>query len=481
VCCAIVGLAVALGTPDASAQEDDPLVFIATRIELAYAADHPRHPDLDDIRATTSVTLVEVDNVLYAPGEAPEPERWQSTRERTLALDELGLTFVAHLDASAVRAISRAIVRAFADRGIGAVRVGPDPEQIDATGDDMRFGTMGPLRMIVRTGRITDLRTVGVGDRLPEDAIDHPAHERFRERSPVRPAGEEDAGEARRDLLFAEDLDDFLARINRHRGRFARAVVRRDETPDGDLALDLVISEAKPWTIYAQLSDTGTEATGDLRYRLGLIHNQLTGNDDTLSISYVRGELDTDPDFEALVGSYEAPVGSSERFRWRVFGSWSEFSAAELGQREDAFLGETGVVGAELIANIAQFDELFLDLEAGFRYEDIQTENRPALLSGSESLLIGRVGLTAEKFTLTDELVASLGVEFADASLTGADELGLTLLGRIDPAEEWAILTFDGSYSFYLEPLIDRAGWQDPTTPESSTLAHEIALRASGQ
>ena len=57
----------------------------------------------------------------------------------------------------------------------------------------------------------------------------------------------------------------------------------------------------------------------------------------------------------------------------------------------------------------------------------------------------------------------------------------LTLLGRIDPTERWARMNWSANLSTFLEPLLDPVGWADPSTPESSTLAHEIALRFSGQ
>jgi len=468
----------------AGQDEDERLIFMVTRLELAYADPHPRHPNLEEIAERAEVTLVEVERVLYAPDAAPDPPPGRTPRVREISVGEIGVLFLARLDASAVAAVSRGIVRAFEEVGIGGVQVAPDPGQIGPGGEDLRRSRADPLRLIIRTARVTSLRTVAVGDRLPEGAVNHPAHEAFRERSPVQPHEAEDedaADEERKDLLFTDQLDRFLARIGRHPGRFARANVRPDEEPGGDLALDLAISEAKPWLVFAQVSDTGTEATGDLRYRFGFIHNQLTGSDDTLSVSYVTSDFSFDADFEAIAGSYEAPVGDAERLRWRAFGSWSEFSAAELGRDEDAFLGETVVGGGSFIANVAQFDDLFIDVEAGGRFESIETTNRPAFISGSEDVLIGSLGVTVERFRMTDELTASLRLEGSSAGITGSDAAGLTELGRTDPAEKWALLGWDASYSFFLEPVIDREAWEDPSTPESSTLAHEIVFRTRGQ
>jgi hemolysin activation/secretion protein len=43
------------------------------------------------------------------------------------------------------------------------------------------------------------------------------------------------------------------------------------------------------------------------------------------------------------------------------------------------------------------------------------------------------------------------------------------------------VLRWDGRLAFYLEPLLDRQAWEDPETPGSSTLAHEVVLSTRGQ
>jgi len=466
--------------PQGLGQGESGLRFDASRIVLSFAEPHPLHPDPEVVAATAEVRLIEVDRVLYAPGAAPESGERRDPIERRATVAEIGTRFAARLDASAVAEISRAVVRAMGDLGIGAVRVAPDPAVIGAGGEDLRLARSGPLPFVISTARVSGIRTVAAGDRFEAGAIDHPAHERFLRGSPVEPSDGDAGGPGERDLLLTDELDSFLARINRHPGRFARAVVGPDGAGRG-LALDLVISEAKPWIAYAQLSNTGTEATGELRYRAGFVHNQLTGNDDSLAFSYVASGLGSDPDFRAVQGSYEARVGSSDRLRWRVSGSWREFSAAELGRDEDAFLGETGTGSVTLIATLAQFGEVFLDLEAGLRIEDFETRNVPAAVSGSEEMVIASAGIVLERVRFTDELFASVAVEGTRGSWTASDELGLTELGRVDPSEDWVAIVWDASYSFYIEPAFDRAAWEDPSTPESSTLAHEVALSMRGQ
>ncbi len=68
-----------------------------------------------------------------------------------------------------------------------------------------------------------------------------------------------------------------------------------------------------------------------------------------------------------------------------------------------------------------------------------------------------------------------------EGGLTDASEEDRAILGRDEPAKDFVRLQFDGSCSFYLEPLINRRAWEDPSTPRSSTLAHEMAVLLRGQ
>jgi hypothetical protein len=58
---------------------------------------------------------------------------------------------------------------------------------------------------------------------------------------------------------------------------------------------------------------------------------------------------------------------------------------------------------------------------------------------------------------------------------------GVYTLGRTGADEYFDVIRWDVYHSFYLEPLLNPEAWADSSTPESSTLAHEIVLRARGQ
>ena len=69
----------------------------------------------------------------------------------------------------------------------------------------------------------------------------------------------------------------------------------------------------------------------------------------------------------------------------------------------------------------------------------------------------------------------------ARASTTAAAPPELDVLGNALADDDFALTSFDASWSFYLEPLLDPYGWRDPNQKQGGTLAHEVALLARGQ
>jgi hypothetical protein len=77
---------------------------------------------------------------------------------------------------------------------------------------------------------------------------------------------------------------------------------------------------------------------------------------------------------------------------------------------------------------------------------------------------------------------ASVGME---GNVLPHDDAKLAAVGFVtntsNLANLWARLNWSGSFSTYLEPLLNQDAWSDPGTPGSSTLAHELYFAASGQ
>jgi len=442
------------------------------RFELGYKQASDGLPTIDDLMQVP-IALGLAGDVAVAPAGDVTP--WQ------IRLAEVPGQAVHSFHHTAIRAIDSQILAKLHERNIVGVIVQPHPDDIDAAGVDLRPPGVATLRLVIRVARVARIRTTAVGDRIPDDErTNHPAHERLRRLSPVGPVAEGD--QSGRDLIRKDLFDNYLYQVNRHVGRNVDVAVEPADGPD-QVALDLLVAEAKPLLVYGQTSNTGTENTALWRWRFGLMHSQLTGRDDVLSLDYITTAL-CNPESEALVGSYEAPLGegSSADFRglrFRGFGSWSQFDASEVGLGDASFTGKNWTAGGELIEQLWQYEDLFIDVLAGARFQSIDVEGTTT--NGREQLLIPHVGLRLERSTKLDQLDGSLTLDMANGGLTGADNAGLTRLGRFAADENWTLMTWGLSYSFYLEPALAPRAWMDVSTPASSTLAHELSLRCRGQ
>jgi len=366
------------------------------------------------------------------------------------------------------------------EEGLMGVYVAPDPAEIDpATGADKRAADQRALTILVTTAVVGEVRTVGSGERVseggevePDFRIDHPVHRRILRNSPLQP-WDGDPAKPRTDLLRKDVLDEYLFFKSRHPGRRVDASVAPGEEP-GTVVLDYMVTENRPLTLYAQFSNTGTETTGEWRTRLGFFHTQLTDHDDIVAVDYITSGFD---EMHLGTASYERPF-ENERWRWRVEGGWSQYSAEDIGFFEDDFEGETWWIGGEVAWNFYQKRELFLDLAAGLRYEDISVDNNTLEIHGGEGFLIPYVQMRLER---TTEWFSTLGMAGFEFGFTNADEDDLEALGRTDPDEEWVVLQGALAHSVYLEPLLDREGWENPLGEDQPTLAHEVAMAVRGQ
>ena len=130
------------------------------------------------------------------------------------------------------------------------IYVAPDPAQISPSGEDLRPPGRTTLRIVITTALVSGVRTLAYGDRVdPAKRVNHPAHRRIIEHSPLKPfvevEGDGKARRKRRDLLRRDHLDDYLFRLNRHAGRRVDAAVSAgDET--GMVTLDYLVTERSP-------------------------------------------------------------------------------------------------------------------------------------------------------------------------------------------------------------------------------------------
>lgn len=368
---------------------------------------------------------------------------------------------------SGVQQVLLAVRDYILDRGLMGVHVAPVIADMQAARQ-----TPGNVRLIAVTGVVSEVRTLAAGERFGSgpERINHPVHDRIRERSPVQ------AG----DVLQRDVIDNYIFRLARHPGRRVDVAIAPAEE-DLTVTLDYLVTENRPLLLYVQGSNTGTKQTGRWRQRFGLYHSQLTGNDDIFNLDYTTASF---KDAHTVSGFYEGRVGDLDRLRWRLHGLWGEFDASEVGFASLRFRGEQWQIGAELIANVYQDKQLFIDLIGGARFMHARVSNfffQFLIQEGDEDFLIPYLGVRLEKFTEQASTRASIMFEGSLGDATNIKTSTLNRLGRLFPDKDWMTMQWDLMHSFYLEPLFNPKGWADISTPESSTLAHEIALGFRGQ
>lgn len=422
------------------------------------------------------------------------------------------------LSVAGVQAILDGVTLAVAEAGILGVRSRPDPNQLDLSrgGADVRTPTNSRLAINVEVGVLDDVRSIAVnadakpdfwifgGGRQVSSRVDAKEHARIRERFPIE----------RGNVLLSRPVRDYLDLLSRHPSRRVDAAITPprptappgsaptavgSSEPDaataaagdasatvppvgaatapfpyerlGNVGVDLLIAENNPLLVFVQGSNTGPSSTGEWRTRFGLIHSQLTGNDDILSLDYITSGFD---DTQAATGMYDAPLLGYERLRWRVGGYWSEFRAPDLGFGFEDFLGRSWGVQGELAWNFFQYDKLFLDLVGGARFFNTRVDNKTIQLVGEDDFFVPFVGMRLERNTRESRTVGGIIFDLPISSVTANSEEDLVALGTLDPTVNWYKFSWDVEHAFYLEPLFAK--------PDSDVLlAHEIALRFRGQ
>lgn len=469
MCAAVAAWAgMAAGQDTKPAAVDDGPSYKVGKLQVVYAREHAEQPSLAAVQQL-SVTLGKTAQGYVAPRAGVE----------NVTISLAGVSGDQAFFASAIRRINESIVGWFNQRGLAGIYVAPHSDDIDPrSGQDKRAAGNTTLRLAVWSAAVSRIRTLGAGERVPnEERINNPVHARIRENSPVK----------EKDLLDKAKLEDYVYLLNRQPGRRVDAAITSAEQP-GEVALDYLVTENKPWLAYFQASNTGTKSTDECRYRFGFIHNQLTNNDDVLSVDYTTScPLDSDPAAQSFSASYEAPLCKTERLRYRVYFQWSKFQAnVSSPTGGENFTGYTWRTGGELIANICQKKQLFIDAIAGLAWWKIYVNNATTEISGAQDAFLPYVGLRAERVTETDALLAQITLEKNCSGIAGGGASDYVVLGRTDPDPDWFVLRWDAMYSFYLEPLCNPEKWRnvDPDPAKwqpGQTLAHEVAFMFRGQ
>ncbi|MFN0012414.1 MAG: hypothetical protein ACKVS8_12315 [Phycisphaerales bacterium] len=440
--------------------------------------DHPGLPSVPDLMSEARVALV------GTPGGFDTPS--MGATAPTYSLSEIGALLEKDgpkvFSRRALEAVLGGVRDALNARGIVGVWIEYDREQVEVTvtpgvdgpdfsqWSDRRGAAEQTLTITVNVATVAQVRTVASGDRIEmTDRVDSSEQVRVARNSPVKPS----AGDLvnRSDLLNKPQLDDYVLRLNRRAGRRVDVAVAPGEEP-GTAVLDYLIRENDPLTIYLQGSNTGTQQTEEWRVRFGLIHSQLTNNDDQLSLDYVTGGFES---YHNLTAAYEFPIFDMDTLRLKIHGNYNEFDASDVGSGS-GFTGSGYYVGTDLIWNFLQVREWFFDAVAGVRFQHVDVDNQVVNTRGESDFFFPRLGLNIERNTQTASTYLFSSIEFNAADIADTPE-NLDSLGRTGTTRDFTIFQGSLEQTFYLEPIFDSAAFNAGT----STLAHEAAFIIRGQ
>ncbi len=420
-----------------------------------------------EIIGDTEVELGQVKDVYVAPsGDMP------TSNPRISDLNVAGATFYSQ---SAILAIDQAIVRSLNSQGYGAVLAVPSPNDIDPQDlSDLRPHRNGTLHLFISIPTAATVRTVATGKRLgsSESRVNNSAYDRIVHNSPVQPNA--DITDDTTPFFNQQVINDYVDRLNRQPGRRVDVALSAADAPD-QYTLDYLVNEMKPWYAYAQTSNTGPVNTEAWRERVGFVDNQLTGNDDILNVDVVS-DLDASTN---VTGSYEFPIVpnnpsfGTDRLRGRIYGTWDQYTAADLGFAGDTFKGNDYSAGAEAIFNVYQQHTLFVDIIGGARYQNSDVKSSFEQTSASAGYFVPYVGARVEDNKLTYNYSAAVNTE---AGITSANATTLAEMGRANPDKFFFLVQPNAQGSFYLEPLIDGGDFESGR----STLRTKFICRSGG-
>ena len=444
-----------------AAAADDAPKYPVTKFELSYGKAHRSLPPLSTLVSVRASLIHSASGYsLHGYGTRADVSLDQTFEGGTLFSD------------AALRALFGAVVARLNKQGIVGVNVSPDPTQIDTkSGEDLRSAGNSSLHLVVWASQVAQVRTIAKGSRFSKkDPVDNPKQNVIIAKSPLKGP----TGNAPASLLDKRVLDDYLRRLDRQPGRKVDAAVSASDVP-GDVVLDYLVNENKPWFAFGEVSNTGTAVTNRLSEQVGAVDNELTGHDDIAVLDYITSNFTK---ANAVFGSYSYPLVFPDYLRLRVYGSWGDFKAttpaldtAQNGQ----FTGSTEIGGAEFVVSPFAFRGFAFDIVAGANAEHVTVDNKIANTQGSANLESPYVQLRVDRESETFTFVASVGWNANLSSISAAELLNL---GRFNTTSKYQIITGELETSAYLETIFRRLSSGDAS---NTSPANEIAFSVKGQ
>ncbi len=333
---------------------------------------------------------------------------------------------------------------------------------------DMRSSADTSIDLVIHDLIISKIRTVASGAYFSgKHPIDNARNQFIIRHSPLRVGPNAPATD---DVFNRREVDDYLLRLNQQPGRQVSVGLSAGDLPDS-MILDYDVHQAKPWLVYSQISNTGTPQTNPWIEDFGFIDNQLTNHDDVLSLNYATAGFSK---MQSVQGSYEFPILGLRRIRGRIFASYNQYNASNVGLGNLNFNGRASGGGGELIVNLAQYHRLFIYGILGLQYLHESVNDISTGQAGSGDFLLPYATLRFTRRSAISNFAANATVL---GQWTPTQATSLDTLGRFNTNSTWAIFQGDAHDAFYIEPLLEQSAYQSGQLIP----ANQIYMSISGQ
>ena len=255
----------------------------------------------------------------------------------TWPIPDAGLT----VQAVQLREVLSAILKLYNEHGYDGIAVYVDPSNIESA-NPLRF-TGGEVILRITEGRVGKFGFLYRQKKKPL-LWGKPETDTLNEIS--RPLWDDLFAGIQGGALRRKELDRRIQLLERHPGRSVAAVVKPPKQVEavegglsGEVEVEVRVADPDPRTVYLAISRTGLDEDAGESFNLGLLHNDLLGRDDRLTVTFGGPLNERVTDNFNIYASYDQPLWSLD---WRnsVYGTYNQFQSTDVLGPDTAFIGE---------------------------------------------------------------------------------------------------------------------------------------------
>ena len=394
---------------DANASETPDLVYSVRPLVFSYGGDKKGLPELEELEkvfvevGSSSVPLADL---LSAKGDAVS-----LSAEDLFRLAEVALHFLKA-------------------EGYEGIVVFPEPTQIDPlTGKDLRPKTDTRLDLKVWVSRV---ESVELDYQVTDDKEESRRIARIERLLGKRVEEDAIVGQPLRDSFGR-----FVDRLGNHPGRSSRLLLLPGDEPG---AVDAVVRLRESRSVEAGVhaSNSGTDTTGEWMLGGFVRHNQISGSDDRLDLSW---GISNTGERKAVSLGYRRPLLGPDVLELSLGFSHSNYDASSFAVTRIDFEGRSNSASAELVWRPFEMetDDSAIEFFAGIGVEESTASNSLLTGEGRGKFVSPRAGVVARSKGRLHRSVASLAVS---GNLSRISQVNRVILGGIDVEDRFSRLSF---------------------------------------